>query len=128
VSRVENRAAEGGGTAEGAFCWRTRCGLVRGLPANNAMLWGARGNGKSSLVKSRARGGECSAGGKPGADRDPPRGYSVSARAAEPAARAGRGAAMILCDDLSFEKEDADYKGAEIGAGWRDRGKGRTTC
>src|SRR5882724_9388887 len=26
--------------------------FVRGLPANNAMLWGARGNGKSSLVKA----------------------------------------------------------------------------
>ena len=26
--------------------------FVRGLPANNAMLWGARGMGKSSLVKA----------------------------------------------------------------------------
>src|ERR1700744_5711590 len=26
--------------------------FARGLPANNAMLWGARGNGKSSLVKA----------------------------------------------------------------------------
>jgi predicted AAA+ superfamily ATPase len=33
-------------------CWTTRCGSPRGLPANNAMLWGARGMGKSSLVKA----------------------------------------------------------------------------
>ena len=26
--------------------------FARGLPANNAMLWGARGMGKSSLVKA----------------------------------------------------------------------------
>ena len=33
-------------------CWRIRCASPRGLPANNAMLWGARGMGKSSLVKA----------------------------------------------------------------------------
>ena len=26
--------------------------FARGLPANNALLWGARGMGKSSLVKA----------------------------------------------------------------------------
>ena len=31
--------------------------FARGLPANNAMLWGARGMGKSSLVKAVARRG-----------------------------------------------------------------------
>ena len=30
----------------------TRADLRRGLPANNALLWGARGMGKSSLVKA----------------------------------------------------------------------------
>ena len=29
--------------------------FAAGLPANNAMLWGARGMGKSSLVKAAAR-------------------------------------------------------------------------
>src|SRR5205807_9829199 len=28
--------------------------FARGLPANNALLWGARGMGKSSLVKARS--------------------------------------------------------------------------
>ena len=30
----------------------TRAGSPAGLPANNALLWGARGMGKSSLVKA----------------------------------------------------------------------------
>ena len=30
--------------------------FARGLPANNALLWGARGMGKSSLVKAVACG------------------------------------------------------------------------
>ena len=29
--------------------------FAKGLPANNALLWGARGMGKSSLVKAVAR-------------------------------------------------------------------------
>ena len=32
--------------------------FARGLPANNALLWGARGMGKSSLVKAVARRGQ----------------------------------------------------------------------
>ena len=32
--------------------------FARGLPANNAMLWGARGMGKSSLVKAAHAVGE----------------------------------------------------------------------
>jgi uncharacterized protein len=84
--------------------------FARGLPANNAMLWGARGMGKSSLVKA--------------------------AHAAVSAEEDGHGLKLIeihrddlrtlpdllnilrnrpercvvLCDDLSFEREDADYK------------------
>ncbi len=83
--------------------------FARGLPANNAMLWGARGMGKSSLVKAA----------------------HAQAHAAEPGSLAlieihredirtlpellnllreqGR-RCLILCDDLSFEREDADYK------------------
>ena len=32
--------------------------FAKGLPANNALLWGARGMGKSSLVKAVACGGQ----------------------------------------------------------------------
>ena len=83
--------------------------FARGLPANNAMLWGARGMGKSSLVKA----------------------VHAAVNAAQPRAlvlieihredisslpellnllRGGPRRCLILCDDLSFEREDADYK------------------
>jgi predicted AAA+ superfamily ATPase len=83
--------------------------FANGLPANNAMLWGARGMGKSSLVKA----------------------VHAAVNAAHPGAlalieihredirtlpallnllRAEPRLCLILCDDLSFEREDADYK------------------
>ena len=48
-----------------------------GLPANNALLWGARGMGKSSLVKAAhaSINVEPQAGRPAEADRDSPRGY-----------------------------------------------------
>jgi predicted AAA+ superfamily ATPase len=48
--------------------------FARGLPANNALLWGARGMGKSSLVKAvHAEINRRLAGDQ--AHRDPPGGY-----------------------------------------------------
>ncbi len=59
--------------------------FARGLPANNALLWGARGMGKSSLVKAvhaavnaRTRQGRER---RAQAGRDPPRGHREPARA-----------------------------------------------
>ena len=88
--------------------------FARGLPANNALLWGARGMGKSSLVKA----------------------VHTSVNAAQAAKRSDgllklveihredietlpdlmtlmRGAPyrfIVFCDDLSFEAEDTSYK------------------
>ncbi len=83
--------------------------FAAGLPANNAMLWGARGMGKSSLVK--AAHGEVNAA-NPGSlilieiHREDIRTLPalLNILRAEPKR------CLILCDDLSFEKEDADYK------------------
>ena len=83
-----------------------------GLPANNALLWGARGMGKSSLVKAAhaSINVEPQAGRPAEADRDPPRGYR------EPAGADGRCCAasdfrfIVFCDDLSFDGNDASYK------------------
>ncbi len=82
--------------------------FARGHPANNVLLWGARGMGKSSLVKAV---------------------HATAARAApglklielhrEDLPTIGRllgllrGAPVrfvLFCDDLSFEKDDAHYK------------------
>src|SRR6201996_1313559 len=84
--------------------------FARGLPANNALLWGARGMGKSSLVKAS----------------------HAAIGAAHPAAglklieihredieslpelmallRGARERFIVFCDDLSFDAEDTSYK------------------
>jgi uncharacterized protein len=84
--------------------------FTRGLPANNALLWGARGMGKSSLVKAA----------------------HAAVGAAHPAAglrlieihredieslpelmamlRPARQRFIVFCDDLSFDADDTSYK------------------
>ncbi len=83
--------------------------FARGLPANNAMLWGARGMGKSSLVKAIHA----------VANQDRPGSLVLIEIHREDIRtlpdllnllRAESRRCLILCDDLSFEKEDADYK------------------
>src|ERR1700761_6473186 len=88
-----------------------RC--ARGFPANNAMLWGARGMGKSSLVKAthaRVAAESREDGVSPlkliEIHRD-------DLRTLPDLLNLLRGRperCVILCDDLSFEREDADYK------------------
>ena len=83
--------------------------FARGLPANNAMLWGARGMGKFSLVKAAHA----------EASRLHPASLALieihreDIRTLPELLNILRGLerrALVLCDDLSFEKEDADYK------------------
>jgi len=80
--------------------------FARGLPANNAMLWGARGTGKSSLVKAAHAAA-------------PPGSIALIEIAREDIRtlpellnflRAQPRRCLVFCDDLSFEREDADYK------------------
>jgi predicted AAA+ superfamily ATPase len=82
-----------------------------GLPANNALLWGARGMGKSSLVK--AAHAEANRG-KAGRDRL----VLVEIHREEIASlpqllrilrRDGR-RYLLYCDDLSFDRDDTSYK------------------
>jgi uncharacterized protein len=83
--------------------------FVHGLPANNAMLWGARGMGKSSLVKA-VHAEACAR--MPGCmvlieiHREDIRTLPALLNFL----RAQTRRCLILCDDLSFEKEDSDYK------------------
>ncbi|MFT6582055.1 MAG: putative AAA+ superfamily ATPase [Alphaproteobacteria bacterium] len=83
--------------------------FANGLPANNALLWGARGAGKSSLVKSIH--GEIN-GETPKSlalieihREDIPTLPALLALIRE----AGR-RTIVFCDDLSFDGEDASYK------------------
>jgi predicted AAA+ superfamily ATPase len=84
--------------------------FARGLPANNTLLWGARGMGKSSLIKSA----HASVGAEGGArlilieiHREDIETLPALLRhlRATPALRF-----IVFCDDLSFEAEDQSYK------------------
>ncbi|WP_147163139.1 ATP-binding protein [Pararhodospirillum oryzae] len=87
--------------------------FARGLPANNALLWGARGTGKSSLVKAvHAEVNRIlDAGGHPRLAlveihrEDIPSLPTLLHILAE----AGR-ACVLFCDDLSFDGHDTSYK------------------
>jgi len=84
--------------------------FARGLPANNALLWGARGMGKSSLVKA--------AHAAVGAAH-PTAGLKLIEIHREDIEslpelmgllRHTRQRFIVFCDDLSFEAEDTTYK------------------
>ena len=83
--------------------------FAKGLPANNALLWGARGTGKSSLVK--AVHAQINAE-MPGAlalveihREDIPSLPVLLARLRDSDRRC-----VLFCDDLSFDSGDASYK------------------
>jgi predicted AAA+ superfamily ATPase len=85
--------------------------FAQGLPANNALLWGARGMGKSSLVKA--------------VHEEVNRTHKVPGRLVLieihredidslpqllRILRASRRRVVLFCDDLSFDKDDTSYK------------------
>ncbi len=83
--------------------------FMRGLPANNALLWGARGTGKSSLVKAIHH----------HLSEDRPGALTLIEVAREDigklpeillALRTAPGRFLLLCDDLSFDAGDTTYK------------------
>ena len=83
--------------------------FARGLPANNAMLWGARGMGKSSLVKATHAVANATLLGSLALVEI----HREDVRSLPELLNVLRGRprrCLILCDDLSFEREDSDYK------------------
>ncbi len=80
-----------------------------GLPANNALLWGSRGTGKSSLVK--ALHAEINAD-EPGSlllieiQREEIPSLPTLLSLLRPSGRR----CLVFCDDLSFDTEDTSYK------------------
>jgi predicted AAA+ superfamily ATPase len=83
--------------------------FARGLPANNAMLWGARGMGKSSLVKAAHAVINAQLPGSLALVEI----HREDVRSLPELLNVLRGRprrCLILCDDLSFEREDSDYK------------------
>ncbi|MFQ5564076.1 MAG: ATP-binding protein [Parvularculaceae bacterium] len=81
--------------------------FAKGLPANNALLWGARGAGKSALIKAVFA--EIA--------KEAPlklielhRAEVADAPALIAALRDARDRCIVFCDDLSFEAADEAYK------------------
>ncbi|SMH56051.1 ATP-binding protein [Maritimibacter sp. HL-12] len=82
--------------------------FARGLPANNALLWGARGMGKSSLVKAvhAAVNGE----GFPLKIIELQREDLPSVGRLLAHLRGAPQRFLLFCDDLSFSHDDEHYK------------------
>jgi predicted AAA+ superfamily ATPase len=89
--------------------------FARGLPANNALLWGARGMGKSSLVKA-AHASVNAAHGRHRRSDGLLKLVEIHREDIETLPDLMtliRGAPyrfIVFCDDLSFEAEDTSYK------------------
>ncbi len=83
--------------------------FAQGLPANNALLWGARGMGKSSLVKAAHA----------AVNEETPSALALVEihreeiatlpRLLEILRRADR-RMLVFCDDLSFDRHETDFK------------------
>jgi uncharacterized protein len=87
--------------------------FAKGLPANNALLWGARGMGKSSLVKaSHAAVNASSRSSKTG----PLKLIEIHREDIETLpelmtiTRSSKYRFILFCDDLSFDNDDTSYK------------------
>jgi len=87
--------------------------FARGLPANNALLWGARGMGKSSLVKAAH-----ASINRAQASPDGPRLKLVEIHREDIESlpllmglvRRSAHRFIVFCDDLSFDADDTSYK------------------
>jgi predicted AAA+ superfamily ATPase len=86
--------------------------FARGLPANNALLWGARGMGKSSLVKAA----HAAVNGQPGAHKGKLKLIEIHREDIESLPvlmgrlRGQPYRFIVFCDDLSFDGDDTSYK------------------
>jgi len=112
VNRVEIGLLKGIERQQATLLENTRR-FAKGLPANNALLWGARGMGKSSLVKAvhaEVNDGAAEA-------RHPTLALVEIHREDIPGLprllqrlREGERRCLLFCDDLSFDSADTSYK------------------
>ena len=113
VNRVEIALLQGIERARDLLVENTER-FARGLPANNALLWGARGMGKSSLVKAAHADINARLGAAKGARRlklvEIHREDIESLPHLMILVRESAHGFLIFCDDLSFDAGDASYK------------------
>jgi uncharacterized protein len=109
INRVELDLLQGIDLTRDQLLENTRR-FAKGLPANNALLWGARGMGKSSLVKATHKTVNEEAGGtlkiieihREDINSLP---ALMAVLRKNPAHRF-----IVFCDDLSFDAQDTSYK------------------
>jgi len=112
VNRVDLALLRGVDRARDILLDNTRR-FAAGLPANNALLWGARGTGKSSLVKAAHAGvnqENAAAGRPPIALVEIHREDLASLPNLLKRLRASPRRCLLFCDDLSFDSSDTSYK------------------
>jgi len=108
VNRVEMRLLKGIDRMRDTLLENTER-FAKGLPANNALLWGARGMGKSSLVKAvHAEINRQKAGALKLIEIH--REEIESLPDLMSSLRNAKQRFIVFCDDLSFEAEDTSYK------------------
>ena len=110
VSRVEMELLQGVDRMRDTLMQNTER-FATGLPANNALLWGARGMGKSSLVKAA----HAAVNARPDVDGrlkliEIHREDIESLPALMTLLRASDYRFIVFCDVLSFDGNDASYK------------------
>jgi predicted AAA+ superfamily ATPase len=84
--------------------------FAKGLPANNALLWGARGMGKSSLVKASHAAVNASVARGHLKLVEIHREDIESLPELMALLRGAKYRFIVFCDDLSFDAEDTSYK------------------
>lgn len=107
VSRVDLSLLIGVARSRDTLLENTRQ-FARGLPANNALLWGARGMGKSSLVK--AVHAQVLSEGHPLKVVELQREDLPSVTRLLALLRQSEARFILFCDDLSFSHDDEHYK------------------
>ena len=86
--------------------------FAKGMPANNALLWGARGMGKSSLLK--AVHANIVRQGLPLKVVELQREYLPSVTRLLALLRGAPYRFLLFCDDLSFSHDDQHYKSLKV--------------
>ncbi len=114
INRVPLRLLQGVDRAASQLLENTRR-FAEGFPANNALLWGARGMGKSSLVKAAHADVRQELGldlsGKPDLKLIEIHREDIDTLPACLALlRASQHRYIVFCDDLSFDHDDTSYK------------------
>ena len=109
VSRVDISLLQGIDRQKELLLENTRR-FARGFPANNALLWGARGAGKSSLVKAAHAAINDEVPGRPLALIEIHREDIPSLPTVLATLRPAPRRFILFCDDLSFDGQDAAYK------------------